>query len=87
MGTNNILALWGFMGTNNILDLAINPHKSPFGFMENYKSPSPINPTSPVNIGRRKKRTMKEQCDEILKQYDFLGRTDFSFPLKSEHPV
>ena len=30
---------------------------------------------------------MKERCDEILKQYGILGCTDFSFPLKSEHPV
>ncbi len=37
---------WGFMATNN-LGLAINPHKSPFRFMGNYKSPFPINPTSP----------------------------------------
>ncbi len=30
---------------------------------------------------------MKEQCDEILKQYGISGCTDFSFPLKSEHLV
>ncbi len=30
---------------------------------------------------------MKEQCDEMLKQYGIFGCTDFSFPLKSEHPV
>ena len=30
---------------------------------------------------------MKERCDEILKQYGISGCTDFSFPLKSEHPV
>ena len=38
-------------------------------------------------IGRRKKLKMKEQCDEMLKQYGIFGCTDFSFPLKSEHPV
>ncbi len=36
------------MGMNNILGLAINPHKSPFRSMGNYKSPFPINPPSPV---------------------------------------
>ncbi len=30
---------------------------------------------------------MKEQCDEILKQYGISRCTDFSFPLKSKHPV
>ncbi len=30
---------------------------------------------------------MKEQCDEILKQYGISRCTDFSFPLKSEQPV
>ncbi len=30
---------------------------------------------------------MKEQRDEILKQYGVSGCTDFSFPLKSEHPI
>ncbi len=34
-----------------------------------------------------KKLKMKEQCDEILKQYGISGCTDFSFALKSEHPV
>ena len=34
-----------------------------------------------------KKLKMKEQCDEILKQYGISGCTDFSFPLESEHPV
>ena len=38
-------------------------------------------------IGRRKKLKMKEQCDEILKQYGISGCTDFSFPLKSEHLI
>ncbi len=37
-------------------------------------------------IGRRKKLEMKEQCDEMLKQYGIFGCTDFSFHLKSEHP-
>ncbi len=39
------------------------------------------------NTRRRKKLQMKEQCDEILKQYGISGCTDFSFPLKSEHPI
>ncbi len=30
---------------------------------------------------------MKEQCDEILKQYGISGCADFSFPLKSEHLI
>ena len=38
-------------------------------------------------IGRREKLKMKEQCDEMLKQYDISGCTDFSVGLKSEHPV
>ena len=38
-------------------------------------------------IGIKKKLKMKEQCDEILKQYGISGCTDFSFPLKSEHLV
>ncbi len=39
-------------------------------------------------VARRKKNfKMKEQCDEILKQYGILACTDFLFPLKSEHPV
>ncbi len=29
---------------------------------------------------------MKEQCDEILKQYGISGCTDFSFPLKIRTP-
>ena len=37
--------------------------------------------------GRKKKLKITEQWDEILKQYGISGCTDFSFPLKSEHPV
>ncbi len=38
-------------------------------------------------IERRQKLKMKEQFDEILKQYGISGCTDFSFPLRSENPV
>ncbi len=39
--------LWGFMGTNNILSLAINPHSDLWVIINPHKSPFPINPTSP----------------------------------------
>ena len=42
--------LWGFIGTNNILGLAINPHSDLWAIINPHKSPFPINPTSPEHI-------------------------------------